>query len=322
MNKLSSLFVNQDRIHHYMIHWRKNETKIMSLSGKITLAVVEAASKTQKFIKFLENLRTNHLSSEVSEQIIVWSKQVFSEGQTSKISVDIAFLIDITGSMGKYINATRDSIVGLAQQIIHKINQNQSEILIRFAAVGYRDYSDGSWRLSTYDFNPDVTLLNQQDEIKSLKSFISLWRATGGEDFPEDVLGGFKKAQELSWNPKANASFIVQIGDAPDHDPRCGGTGHRMRKEKEDEWNETLSDFKKKNIDIIISKLKESPNEKQNLFITSTWNSLEPTLKTMKPPMYNLSPDDFLKNLSTDLQNRITEKLIPVHSPPLKGYKC
>lgn len=87
---------------------------------------------------------------------------------------------------------------------------NEGKAPVRVAFCGYRDHSD-SERFSVLDF-----VENQQ--ITQFRSFVEKVRAFGGGDGPEDIVGGFQKALDLSW--VSSSRIVMHIADAPCHGKR------------------------------------------------------------------------------------------------------
>jgi hypothetical protein len=96
-------------------------------------------------------------------------------------SLDVMFIIDCTGSMASWIEASKKEI----KSIIECIRNQYFGIEIRLSVVAYRDHCDGKDIEEVFPFSTNVD---------SAKSFISQLRATGGGDGPEDVAGGFANA--------------------------------------------------------------------------------------------------------------------------------
>ena len=100
---------------------------------------------------------------------------------------------------------------------------------VRVAFVGYRDFGDGAQQYSTIDFSENLDIV---------KTFISKQSASGGNDMPEDVQGGFHKALGMSWEPDSIRS-VFHIADAPGHGkdicddwdnyPKGSPDGHRIQ---------------------------------------------------------------------------------------------
>jgi vacuole morphology and inheritance protein 14 len=119
----------------------------------------------------------------------------------NKNSLDLMFIIDCTGSMSAWINASKDEITS----IIEYVRTQNYGIQIRVSIVAYRDIRD-SKRFEVLPFTEDTALP---------KKFISGLVADGGDDGPEDIAGGFKLALEQEWLAKAR--YAILIADAPCH---------------------------------------------------------------------------------------------------------
>ena len=124
-------------------------------------------------------------------------------------SLDVAFLVDCTGSMAPYIAETKNDI----EEIVSSIKET-FENTVQVAFVGYRDHTDGSKRIECLQFT---------ENIDEFKEFLSNITAEGGDDAPEDVLGGIEAAVNLGWCSKNKVLF--HIGDAPQHGPRFHDMG-------------------------------------------------------------------------------------------------
>jgi len=115
-------------------------------------------------------------------------------------NVDIAFMMDATGSMGSYIETVKNEI----NDIVARVHSEFEDAVVRVAFVAYRDYGDGSKHFEIFDFTEDVTLFTD---------FVDGVSASGGGDFPEDVLGAIDKTIQLTW--KAANKIFFQCGDSP-----------------------------------------------------------------------------------------------------------
>ncbi|KAM0219235.1 hypothetical protein ACHAPA_005283 [Fusarium lateritium] len=117
-------------------------------------------------------------------------------------ATDVLFLMDTTSSMGPYIDAAKEQVKKIMQDITETF-YNEAEV--RIAVVGYKDHCD-SINIQFIDFTTDV---------ERVRAFIDRLRASGGGDIPEDVLGGIQKAINASW--KNPTRCIIHIADAPPH---------------------------------------------------------------------------------------------------------
>jgi len=115
-------------------------------------------------------------------------------------NVDIAFMMDATGSMGSNIKRVKNEI----NNIVARVHSEFEDAVIRVAFVAYRDYGDRSKHFEIFDFTENITLFTD---------FLDGVRADGGGDGPEDVLGAIDKTIKLTW--KAANRIFYQCGDWP-----------------------------------------------------------------------------------------------------------
>jgi hypothetical protein len=117
-------------------------------------------------------------------------------------SVDLAFILDCTGSMSSYIASVKRSI----NDIVRRVKSTNGNLKLRLAMLGYRDLSDGAKQFESLDFVSSV------DEFES---FVGRLGAHGGDDAPEDIAGAIQKANALSWSQQTRVAFL--IADSPCH---------------------------------------------------------------------------------------------------------
>ena len=132
------------------------------------------------------------------------------ENQDTKINkilnkeVDIVYLIDGTGSMGSEINAARDYVI----KIFEELTTKYKDYNFHFGSVFYRDKIDSKSDKDEY------FLLT--DNMTSLKNNISTVQADGGRDIPEDWVGGYEIAlNKMNW--RKGIKLIIHIADAGAH---------------------------------------------------------------------------------------------------------
>ncbi|KAF7549658.1 hypothetical protein G7Z17_g6229 [Cylindrodendrum hubeiense] len=159
-------------------------------SGEATPSAVEAEVRLIR----LRN-QGNHAHANVGTSSIVG---IFK----NTCSTDLLFLIDTTGPMQPYIEAAKSQVISIMKDIntafFHKA-------VVRMAVVGYKDHGDRP-HIQYLDFTPDA------DKVCS---FLNTLIATGGNDLPEDVLGGLQQALKASW--KHPTRCIIHVTDAPPH---------------------------------------------------------------------------------------------------------
>lgn len=120
-----------------------------------------------------------------------------------KLTLQICFLMDATGSMGDEIEQLQDVIFSIHSRIISL--PSKPEVL--FSLVAYRDRKD-TYPVKGHHFTGSIDRF--QVALESL-------RAGGGGDYPEDIEAGFNWCLDsLSWNREA-LKFIFLVADAPPH---------------------------------------------------------------------------------------------------------
>ncbi|KAF6815613.1 mhck ef2 kinase domain family protein [Colletotrichum musicola] len=118
------------------------------------------------------------------------------------VSTDLLFLIDTTGSMRSYIDAAKNQVRSIVDDI-HKAFLNAAEI--RIAVVSYKDHIS----------SPNVEFLDFTNDIPRVLDFVGELACVANHDTAEDVLGGIQQALNATW--KHQTRCMVHIGDAPAH---------------------------------------------------------------------------------------------------------
>jgi len=117
--------------------------------------------------------------------------------------VDIAFIVDATGSMGDEIDFLRAEL----SDIIEAVQNENTEIDYRTASVFYKDHKE--------DYLTSISPLDVN--IKTTSDFIKTKSAGGGGDYEEAVEEGIQEALSLEWNENAIARLAFLVLDAPPH---------------------------------------------------------------------------------------------------------
>ncbi len=125
--------------------------------------------------------------------------------QNASNKVEIAFVVDATGSMGDEIEFLKDDLKDVINNIKEQSNNSYD---IYTSSVFYRDEGD-EYVVRKSDFSRD---------LETTVSFINNQAAGGGGDFPEAVHTGLKTAiQKLSWSDNARTKIAFLLLDAPPH---------------------------------------------------------------------------------------------------------
>jgi hypothetical protein len=131
--------------------------------------------------------------------------------------VDLAFVVDTTGSMGNFINDARRQMTDMLQAAV---GAAPLSIDLQVGVVEYRDHppQDQTFVARTHAFAGD---------LRRVRKTIAGLKPDGGGDGPEAVFDGLTAAcLELVWRPHT-CRLAVLIGDAPPHG--VGGAGDAFR---------------------------------------------------------------------------------------------
>lgn len=119
--------------------------------------------------------------------------------------VEVVFVLDTTGSMGGLIDAAKQKIWSISNQIA----TGQPTPLVRIGLVAYRDRGD-EYVTKLFDLTDDLDAVHAQ---------LMQFKAKGGGDFPESVNEAlFVAVNKVKWSQdKKTLKLIFLVGDAPPH---------------------------------------------------------------------------------------------------------
>jgi hypothetical protein len=124
--------------------------------------------------------------------------------ELSKV-VQIAFVVDATGSMGDEIEFLKLEL----EDVIRKTFEAHKDLDLQAGSVFYRDSRD----------EYITRKIGFQKDLLKLLNFIKLQQAGGGGDKPEAVQAGLRSAiDSMAWDPSARSRLLFLILDAPPHD--------------------------------------------------------------------------------------------------------
>jgi lysophospholipase L1-like esterase len=124
-------------------------------------------------------------------------------------SIDLAFVIDTTGSMGSTIGAVKNEISSVADQLAAGTSS------YRMAVVSYRDQPSYTGDPGDYASRVDQPFTADSGAVKTAVTTLT---ASGGGDTPESAYSGITAALNLDWRPGVKKEVVV-FTDAPPHDP-------------------------------------------------------------------------------------------------------
>lgn len=142
--------------------------------------------------------------------------------------VDLAFVLDTTGSMGSYIRAAQHNIKTIVARVHKELSAD-----VRFGLVSYKDYDRNVQELRFSRFGPNsgsaassgsngfadrsaARIYDFTSDVSVMQEYVDRQKATGGGDGPEAVATAFHCTELLGWREGA-AKIAVLITDAPPH---------------------------------------------------------------------------------------------------------
>lgn len=133
----------------------------------------------------------------------VWNFDLQDAERNLPVALDLALVIDTTGSMSdelEYLKVEIDHIAAAVHDRFPNVHQ-------RYALVLYRD-EDDEYVTRTFDFT---------ESLRGFRNNLSAQSAGGGGDYPEAMHLALEQAAGLSWCRDRCAQVLFLVGDAPPH---------------------------------------------------------------------------------------------------------
>lgn len=189
----------------YLIHKYSKDTiwrSVTDNTGKAELwANTQKNAQATEFYISINGVQTINNPYKFQEGI---NRVTLNRTCNTSNTVEIAFVVDATGSMGDEIEYLKLEL----EEVINKTFQQYSNLDVRAASVFYRDRGD-EYVTKFVQFNNDL--------LKVL-NFIKLQKAAGGGDMPEAVDAALTTAiDSLQWSTNTRAKIMFLILDAPPH---------------------------------------------------------------------------------------------------------
>jgi hypothetical protein len=128
----------------------------------------------------------------------------FNGAATIHNKVELAFMVDATGSMGDELEFLKTELL----DVINRAKSDNPTMNMLTGSVFYRDKGD--------DYVTRISNFN--DKIETTINFIKNQKAAGGGDFPEAVHTAMDKAiNDLQWSSEARTRILFMVLDAPPH---------------------------------------------------------------------------------------------------------
>ena len=175
-------------------------------------------ARRKRKVDTVYNLRLNNtpdklrkMSEEVSKLTLEKVEQPDLADHDSKC-LDLAFVMDTTSSMSSFIQAAKNSVRKIVEEIVATENSD-----VRLALVEYRDHppQDSTFVTRCHDFT---------SSSRTMKEWLEQSSAMGGGDLPEAVADALQDLLKLSWRDGAT-KIGVCISDAPPHGLGQDGDG-------------------------------------------------------------------------------------------------
>jgi hypothetical protein len=191
------------------------------------------AEKTSLGNDKLQRILLSKLRAKNCDQAII--DCVASETDISKMittfkdaaNIQICFLVDVTGSMSNYKEATNKFITLLLEAVL----ESKIKAKFRYAYIGYRER------------NEKPELMPFTDDYSKLKKAIKDTKLEGGDDSCEDVQFGFEKLFNDIEFDYSGIRILLHIADCPCHGSRYHNDNIS---DSHPEWSDEIPKFLRK----------------------------------------------------------------------------
>ena len=193
---------------------RRSEFRERATSGLLTAGSFDDRLNLDRFMNYWQagSLSKKQLvpASDFKKRTGAW--------QRGHEALQLAFVVDVTGSMGDELNYLKREF----SSIVSDVDRKYPGVKKEFALIVYRDETD-AFVTRGMDFTADVS---------EFQEFIDEQQAGGGGDYPEAVDAALADAAEqLSWKEGHSvARMAFFIADAPAHDDKMAATFKAVRK--------------------------------------------------------------------------------------------
>lgn len=171
----------------------------------LTAGSFDDADDIQVFQSFWDSSELARSSQLNGSRMSNWAKAYKKADTYRHGTLQLAFVVDTTGSMGDELEYLKVEF----KSIVAEIDRSYPGVKKEYAFIAYRDQSDEY-----------VTRgLNFTTDVEEVQTFIRNQSAGGGGDYPEAVHTAFEEAySRLNWNSSSDsARMLFHIADAPAH---------------------------------------------------------------------------------------------------------
>lgn len=152
----------------------------------------------------------------LSDDELVQAHQAHAAAKSANTRLDVALVIDTTGSMGDEIRYLQSEFIGISQAI-EAAYPNASQ---RWALVLYRDQGD-DYVTRYFDF---------RDQPEAFREKLAAQAAGGGGDFPEAPEAAIEVLNQFAWRDEPDVARIAfWVADAPHHNENAAKLAQALR---------------------------------------------------------------------------------------------
>ena len=267
-NPILSLFHKHKRSYDSLNNSFDSFEKKNSKKQKKELTAFQKSFIESQKEEFDKNFKTLREDFKLLEE---YEKKIFKD-----TNLDLMFIMDLTGSMGIWLDEAKKSI----KDIIEEITENNPGSKIRLSFVGYRDFN-------MIDENRVYSSKEFTENIQEITDFISTLGCYGGGDIPEDIVGAFKHALNMKW--ESEARYAILVCDAPCHGKKYHNISYDRFPDGDPEGTtleSIIEQFRQKDITFYCLEVDSSTekmfnimqniyNDNKKFHIEKLWNSSE-----------------------------------------------
>ena len=175
----------------------------------------------------------------------------------NQTSLDLLYIMDITGSMDSYVENTKRELLNVMNAIIKDFNG----IDINLGYIGYKDFEEHSKNSGIIDQKLNKDYLKIKKEIEKVD-------VGGGKDIAEDIQWAFERALENKF--RSNARFAILACDAPCHGTKYHNEGisdyYPNGIEGRRDMEDLIEELCKKNVWLFCVKIRDDTDIMYNIF--------------------------------------------------------
>ena len=239
---------------------KKNEIRKDDKEKKLELKLELPSIKLKQISVNDLMKKTNKFYVEIPKEVKNISEDVkihkIEDKLLNQTSLDLLYLMDITGSMESYVDNTKRELINMMNKIIETFNG----IDINLGFIGYKDLEEHS--------RDDYIHEEFTNNYKKIQNKIANAQIGGGGDTAEDIAWAFEKALNKNW--ESNAKFAILTTDAP-----CHGLKYHGHEEYDDypegipgrkDIEESLKELCDKNICLFCIKITDKTDMMFDIF--------------------------------------------------------